>query len=84
MATEMGVPFLGRVPIDIKFGQLVESQKIEGDIDSDVDEEMDVDQATQQPEVEEDNRLLVDRYRDCWSLPIFEGFTKNLLEKVET
>jgi hypothetical protein len=85
MATEMGVPFLGRVPIDIKFGQLVESQKIEGDIDSDVDEEMEVDQAaTQQSLVEEDNRLLVDKYRDCWSLPIFEGFTKNLLEKVES
>lgn len=85
MATEMGVPFLGRVPIDIKFGQLVESQKIEGDIDSDVDDEVnDVDQdATQQSQPEEDNRLLVDKYRDCWSLPIFEGFTKNLLEKVE-
>ncbi|QKX61230.1 uncharacterized protein TRUGW13939_08377 [Talaromyces rugulosus] len=85
MATEMGVPFLGRVPIDIKFGQLVESQKIEGDIDSDADEEMEVDQAaTQQSLVEEDNRLLVDKYRDCWSLPIFEGFTKSLLEKVES
>lgn len=84
MATEMGVPFLGRVPIDIKFGQLVESQKIEGDVDSDVEDGMDVDQATQQSQVEEDNRLLVDKYRDCWSLPIFEGFSKSLLEKAET
>lgn len=86
MATEMGVPFLGRVPIDIKFGQLVESQKIEGDISSDVDDEMhDVEDqsATQQSQAEEDNRLLVDKYKDCWSLPIFEEFTKNLLEKVE-
>lgn len=32
---------------------------------------------------EDDERLLVEKYRDCWSHLIFEGFTKGLLDKIE-
>ncbi|KAF5015169.1 hypothetical protein F66182_13593 [Fusarium sp. NRRL 66182] len=82
MAAEMSIPFLGRVPVDVKFGQLVESQKIDGDDgeDSDVDGE---DVEMQRNPFEDDERLLVEKYRDCWSHPIFEGFTKHLLDKIE-
>lgn len=82
MAAEMSIPFLGRVPVDVKFGQLVESQKIDGDDgeDSDVDGE---DVEMQKNPFEDDERLLVEKYRDCWSHPIFEGFTKHLLDKIE-
>ncbi|KAL1989262.1 hypothetical protein VTN96DRAFT_24 [Rasamsonia emersonii] len=89
MATEMGVPFLGSVPIDVKFGEMVESKKIEGDTDSlDGEEEMQEageqqQQQQQQQQPVEDNRLLVEKYRDCPSLPIFEGFAKTLLGKIE-
>lgn len=93
MAAEMSVPFLGSVPIDVKFGQLVESQEIGGDTDSDYeDEDGNIGETAEQPQeqglqqrpAEDDNRLLVDRYMDCWSYPVFEGFTKALLEKIET
>jgi Mrp family chromosome partitioning ATPase len=82
MAAEMGVPFLGSVPIDVKFGEMVESKGIDGDTDSLADEEMGEADGQQQQPVE-DNRLLVEKYGDCWSLPIFEGFAKTLLEKIE-
>ncbi|KAL1970826.1 hypothetical protein VTN77DRAFT_2660 [Rasamsonia byssochlamydoides] len=87
MATEMGVPFLGSVPIDVKFGEMVESKGIEGDTDSLDEEEMQEaggqEQQQQQQQPVEDNRLLVEKYRDCRSFPIFEGFAKTLLEKIE-
>jgi UBX domain-containing protein 1 len=86
MAAEMSIPFLGRVPVDVKFGQLVESQQIEGDdgVDSDVDEEEEAAAAEMQKNpFEDDERLLVEKYRDCWSHLIFEGFTKGLLDKIE-
>lgn len=96
MAAEMSVPFLGRVPIDVKFGQLVESQEVGEDVDSDFDDDADADaeggnngettgnENSQEKPVEPDNRPLVDRYMDCWSYPVFEGFTKTLLEKIES
>jgi hypothetical protein len=84
MAAEMSIPFIGRVPVDVKFGQLVESQKIAGDDggDSDADDEYE-DVEVQKNSFEDDERLLVEKYRDCWSHPIFEGFTKHLLDKIE-
>lgn len=85
MAAEMSIPFLGRVPVDVKFGQLVESQKIGDDgVDSDADEEEEEDAEMQKNPFEDDERLLVEKYKDCWSHPIFEGFTKGLLNKIET
>lgn len=85
MAAEMSIPFLGRVPVDVKFGQLAESQKIGDDgVDSDLDEdERDSADDVQQNPFEDDDRLLVDKYKDCWSHSIFEGFTKYLLDKIE-
>lgn len=84
MAQEMGVPFLGAVPVDVKFGEMVEGKKIAGDdVDSEVEEEEMRNGERTAEEQPEDNRLLVDKYKDCWSLPIFEGFAKTLIEKIE-
>jgi Mrp family chromosome partitioning ATPase len=92
MATEMGVPFLGSVPVDVKFGAMVESKKIDGDDDYDDEDDIDrdtemenggIDNIDNKTREEEDDRLLVDRYRDTWSLPIFERFAKSLLQTIE-
>ena len=96
MATEMGVPFLGSVPVDIKFGAMVETEEISGDEE---DEEDDINgndggrgDDSQNGEIKNgkkesrnghDDRLLVDRYRDTWSLSIFEEFAKTLLDTIE-
>ncbi|KAK2756406.1 cytosolic Fe-S cluster assembly factor cfd1 [Arachnomyces sp. PD_36] len=83
MAGEMGVPFLGEVPVDVGFGEMVEGRKVL------VDGEEEEGSATGGgvvvlPKGEgEEGRLLVDKYKDCWSFPIFEGFSKTLLEKIE-
>lgn len=95
MANEMSVPFLGRVPIDVKFGQLVESQELGDEVDSDDDgndeetgngvENKSVQEQADQPSpFKDDNRLLVDKYMDCWSYSVFEGFTKTLLGRIES
>lgn len=83
MAAEMSIPFLGRVPVDVKFGQLVESQKIAGDDDGEDNDADEEDVEMQKNPFEDDERLLVEKYKDCWSHPIFEGFTKGLLDKIE-
>lgn len=71
MAAEMGVRFLGSVPVDVKFGELVEGRLGEegeegGPAQAGVDE-----------------RLLVERYQDCWSYPRFVEFAKSLIGVVE-
>jgi Mrp family chromosome partitioning ATPase len=96
MATEMGVPFLGSVPVDIKFGAMVEREEIGGDEEGDEDDingnEEGRGDDSQNGEIKNgekesrnghDDRLLVDRYQDTWSLPIFEGFAKTLLHIIE-
>lgn len=92
MAAEMSIPFLGRVPVDVKFGQLVESQKIDDDgVESGGGDDLDEEDEDEDDRVieeernpfEDDERLLVEKYKDCWSHPIFEGFTKDLLREIE-
>lgn len=83
MAAEMSIPFLGRVPVDVKFGQLVESQKIAGDDDGEDNDADEEDVEMQKNPFEDDERLLVEKYKDCWSHPIFEEFTQGLLDKIE-
>ncbi|RMJ27662.1 hypothetical protein PHISP_01447 [Aspergillus sp. HF37] len=87
MAAEMGVPFLGSVPVDVKFGALVEGKT--GGL-SDLGETGDEDGAGAEDETtgneeqnEPDHRLLVDKYKDCWSYPRFEGFAKSLISTIE-
>jgi hypothetical protein len=90
MATDMGVPFLGSVPIDTTFGALVESQKLDGDTDSLGDGDIDMEEAEAErhqlgsPPAVDDDRPLVEKYKNCWSSRIFEGLTKELLGKIET
>ncbi|KAK2807111.1 cytosolic Fe-S cluster assembly factor cfd1 [Onygenales sp. PD_10] len=70
MAREMGVRFLGRVPIDGAFGEVVEGNNRDGEGEGEGDEG--------------EKELLVDRYRKkCWSLPIFEGFARVVVEEAE-
>ncbi|KAL4913111.1 P-loop containing nucleoside triphosphate hydrolase protein [Aspergillus aurantiobrunneus] len=76
MAREMGVRFLGRVPVDVQFGELVEGKgqdgsEDEGEEDGDKMEEV------------VDERPLVERYRECWSYGRFEGFARTLIEEIE-
>lgn len=70
MSEEVGVRFLGAVPIDVGFGEMVEGFR------KDVAKAQDGDASVQ-------SDLLVERYQKCWSLSIFEGFSKTLIEMAE-
>lgn len=71
MAEEMGARFLGAVPIDVGFGEMVEGDKKEESAEGVV-------------LVRDDKaELLVDRYKKCWSLPIFEGFARTVVGVTE-
>lgn len=73
MAQEMGVKFLGAVPVDVKFGELVEG-RIHGEGEA---------EGTAAQEKRADERLLVERYKECWSYPRFEEFAKSLIGTIE-
>lgn len=82
MAREMGVRFLGKVPVDVQFGALVEGTSQEESDDEDEDR--------QRAKVEEekgqdivDERPLAERYKECWSYGRFEGFAKTLIGEIE-
>ncbi|GJP93308.1 hypothetical protein CBS63078_1718 [Aspergillus niger] len=80
LAEEMGVRFLGKVPVDVGFGELVEG-KIGGEEDSE-DEDEDTN-GEKKEEEEKDERPLVERYRECWSYARFEDFSKTLIAEIE-
>lgn len=67
MARENRVRFMGSVPIDTGFGGLVDGVKFDGK-----------GEATN----EKDERLLVDRYKDCRLCGVFAGFAKEVIESV--
>lgn len=76
MAQQLGIPFMGKVPVDVKFGELVEGSM---EVDSE-DEEGDGEQQAQPVEnVEPDTRLLVEMYKEGWSYPRFEEFAKTII-----
>lgn len=79
MAQEMGVRFLGRVPVDVQFGELVEGKNQ----DESEDEEDGTGTGDADKMEEVDERLLVERYRECWSYGRFEGFAKTLIGEIE-
>ncbi|GKZ36574.1 cytosolic Fe-S cluster assembly factor cfd1 [Aspergillus brasiliensis] len=84
LAEEMGVRFLGKVPVDVGFGELVEG-KIAGEEDSEDEEENanKVEENGEKKEEEKDERPLVERYRECWSYARFEEFAKTLIAEIE-
>lgn len=84
MAQEMGVKFLGNVPIDVKFGVLIEGTTVHGS-DSDEEDGGGAEEKAKEPEPEPvDNRPLVERYsKECWSYPRFEEFAKTLISGIE-
>jgi Mrp family chromosome partitioning ATPase len=81
MAQELKIPFMGSVPIDVKFGELVEGKMEAGD--SDDEDESEAQNAQPQDTAEPDDRPLVERYRDCWSYPRFEGFAQTIVGGIE-
>jgi hypothetical protein len=77
MAEEMGVRFLGAVPIDVGFGDLIEGEnKGEGEQDAQ-------NKAMEDGNRRQDQNLLVERYKLCRSLPIFERFAKMVIDIIE-
>ena len=83
MAQQLQIPFLGRVPVDVKFGELVEG-KMEAFSD-DEDEEAEKEEAEKQQAQpnEPDERPLVEKYQEGWSYPRFEEFAKTIIGKIE-
>ncbi|KAF9883946.1 cytosolic Fe-S cluster assembly factor cfd1 [Aspergillus nanangensis] len=85
MAQELGIKFLGVVPVDVKFGELVEGKSVDGS-DSDSDNEGEDGKEPQQQNqapLEPDERPLVERYKDCWSYGRFEEFAQTLIVDIE-
>ena len=83
MAQQLNIPFLGRVPVDVKFGELVEG-KLEIDTDDeDEDEDQDEDEDTKTVQSktpgEPDLRPLVEKYQEGWSYPRFEEFARAIV-----
>lgn len=91
MAAEVGVPFLGEVPIDVGFGEMIEgSRKVVVDAagerrggGEDGGGAGGVVVLKKDEKGEEEEKLLVDRYRDCWSFATFDGFSKSLVGTIE-
>ncbi|KAL5355374.1 cytosolic Fe-S cluster assembly factor cfd1 [Aspergillus floccosus] len=82
MAQEMGIKFLGVVPVDVKFGELVEGGKIQDGSDSE-EEEGETSRQSEPESESADDRPLVERYKDCWSYPRFEEFARTLIADIE-
>jgi Mrp family chromosome partitioning ATPase len=89
MAREFEVPFLGSVPIDPAFVQLVEEGTrptypqgtvIEG---KDVSSEKNDGEVAPRPEVNKEG-LFVEKYRDCSLYPLFDAFVTRLLEDLKS
>lgn len=81
MAQQLKIPFLGRVPVDVKFGELVE-----GKVEVDSDDEGEGEEAAKVEEVpaEPDTRPLVERYQEGWSYPRFEEFARTIIGVVQS
>ncbi|WEW56098.1 protein phosphatase regulator [Emydomyces testavorans] len=82
MAQETGVRFLGAVPIDVGFGEMVEGWK-EDSVKQHGEKELTKGEQTVDHSVRNAD-LLVERYKRCWSFPIFEKFALKLIELIES
>lgn len=84
MAHEMGVRFLGRVPVDVGFGCLVEGFRAEKEEREAIKAgEGDGKGEAAAAEVEDGDALLMDRYKGCASEPLFRGFAAQVIGLVE-
>ncbi|KAI5308486.1 cytosolic Fe-S cluster assembly factor cfd1, partial [Ascosphaera atra] len=70
MAQDMGVRFLGRVPIDVTFSEMIEGPMAAGEEKAKEHEQ-------------EKKKLLVERYGQCWSMSLFDGFAKSVIQVAE-
>ncbi|KAL2825941.1 P-loop containing nucleoside triphosphate hydrolase protein [Aspergillus cavernicola] len=82
MAREMGVRFLGRVPVDVSFGGLVEGKMELEDDENGSDEDGDGNGDKMEVVDEEDGRPLVEKYKECWSYGRFEEFARVLVSEL--
>lgn len=81
MAQDFNVPFLGSVPIDPAFVQLVEEGTRPVYPKGTVVDGTDV--STAEGEVSDKEGRLVDKYMDCSLAPLFEGFVTRLVQDIE-
>lgn len=93
MAEEMGVKFLGIVPVDVKFGVLIEGDTIDVSDSEDEDgrdrsqraEEKEREKKAAEERAQADDRPLVEKYQEgCWSYSRFEEFVKTIISRVES
>ncbi|KAF7720197.1 Cytosolic Fe-S cluster assembly factor [Penicillium ucsense] len=83
MAQQLNIPFMGRVPVDVKFGELVEGN-LEVETDDEDDDEGDSKDsgektAQKASPAEPDTRPLVEKYQGGWSYPRFEEFARTII-----
>ena len=71
MARECGVPYLGSVPIDTSFGELVEGVRLASSTTGDGDEKEGA-----------GSTELVERYKDCGLCRIFNGYATMVVEAI--
>lgn len=82
MAQQLSIPFLGRVPVDVKFGELVEGKvEVDSEDEDEEDEEEEMGKQDEAP-AEPDTRPLVERYQEGWSYPRFEEFAQTIIGNV--
>jgi Mrp family chromosome partitioning ATPase len=79
MAKDFHVPFLGSVPIDPAFVELVEEGTRPRYPEGTVVEGQDVGGSTEGTGAGRKEGLFVDKYRDCSLYPLFDGFVTRLL-----
>ncbi|KAJ5176811.1 uncharacterized protein N7482_002688 [Penicillium canariense] len=83
MAQQLSIPFLGRVPVDVKFGELVEGNMEAGSDDEDEYEDMTGQDKPAEALAEPDTRPLVEKYKEGWSYPRFEEFARTIIGGVQ-
>lgn len=80
MADDMGIRFLGAVPIDVSFGEMVEGSRSDSDENNEEQKAEKLETIGSQPQ----ESPLVERYQKCWSQPTFENLAKEVIQLVET
>jgi Mrp family chromosome partitioning ATPase len=84
MATEYGVPFLGRVPIDPMFGRLIEEGAVPTYPVGTVVGGRDASTVDEAATGDGKDLLLVEKYAKCSLWPIFDGIVTKLMEDIES
>ncbi|KAF3900351.1 Cytosolic Fe-S cluster assembly factor CFD1 [Trichophyton interdigitale] len=80
MAEDMGIRFLGAIPIDVSFGEMVEGSRQGSDEDKEEQKAEKAETNGSQPQ----ESPMVERYQKCWSQPTFESLAKEVIQLVET